>query len=325
MSPPQPRLQPIAAAGFAHLSQAARSDCLAGAARQKRHDVTKIGIIGGSGIYDMDGLEDATWVAVDSPWGTPSDAMLTGRLDGVDMVFLPRHGRGHVHSPTDVPYRANIDALKRLGVTHVVSVSACGSFREEMAPGDFVIVDQFIDRTFARAKSFFSAGCVAHVSVAHPTCPHLSDACHTAARDAGITVHAGGTYLAMEGPQFSSRAESVMYKSWGCDVIGMTNMPEAKLAREAELCYASVAMVTDYDSWHPDHGAVDVAEVIATLQGNGTKAADMIRRLPALTGGLATVCGAGCQTALDNAIMTAPSKRDPALLAKLDAVAGRVL
>ena len=286
---------------------------------------TKIGIIGGSGIYQMDALQDAKWISIDSPWGVPSDDVLTGRLDGVEMVFLPRHGRGHVHSPTQVPYRANIDALKRIGVTDIISVSACGSFREEMAPGDFVIVDQFIDRTFAREKSFFGTGCVAHVSVAHPTCPRLSTACATAARDAGITVHEGGTYLAMEGPQFSSQAESQMYRAWGCDVIGMTNMPEAKLAREAEICYASVAMVTDYDSWHPDHGAVDVASVIATLQGNGTKAQDLVSRLPGLLGPDRDPCPHGCDRALEYALMTAPDKRDPALMAKLDAVAGRVL
>ena len=216
---------------------------------------TMIAVIGGSGIYDIDGLEGAEWTTVKSPWGAPSDQILTGRFDGVKMAFLPRHGRGHVHSPTDVPYRANIDALKRLGATDVISVSACGSFREEMAPGDFVIVDQFIDRTFAREKSFFASGCVAHVSVAHPTCPRLSDACEEAARAAGIKTHRGGTYLAMEGPQFSSMAESKMYREvWAADVIGMTNMPEAKLAREAELCYASIAMVTDFDSRHPDHG-----------------------------------------------------------------------
>ncbi len=286
---------------------------------------TKIGIIGGSGIYNMGGLENAAWVTVESPWGTPSDAFLTGQLHGVEMVFLPRHGRGHVHSPTTVPYRANIDALKRLGVTDLVSVSACGSFREEMAPGDFVIVDQFIDRTFAREKSFFGTGCVAHVSVAHPTCERLCDACETAGRDAGINIHRGGTYLAMEGPQFSSMAESKLYRDWGCDVIGMTNMPEAKLAREAEFCYASVAMVTDYDSWHPDHGAVDVSDVIKTLQGNGTKAQDLVSRLPALLGPDRVICPHGCDRALEYAVMTAPDKRDPALLAKLDAVAGRVL
>lgn len=287
---------------------------------------TKIGIIGGSGIYDIDGLDRAEWISVDSPWGQTSDDMLSGALDDVPMVFLPRHGRGHVYSPTTVPYRANIDALKRVGVTDVISISACGSFRKEMAPGDFVFVDQFIDRTFAREKSFFGTGCVAHVSVAHPTCPRLSDACETAARKAGITTHRGGTYLAMEGPQFSSQAESHMYRDrWGCDVIGMTNMPEAKLAREAELCYASVAMVTDYDSWHPDHGAVDVSDVIRTLQGNGTKARDLVKGLPTLLGNERTPCPHGCDRALEYAIMTAPDKRDPALVAKLDAVAGRVL
>ncbi|MEP5152153.1 S-methyl-5'-thioadenosine phosphorylase [Planktotalea sp.] len=287
---------------------------------------TMIGVIGGSGIYDIDGLEDAKWQSVDSAWGTPSDEILTGSLNGVKMAFLPRHGRGHVHSPTTVPYRANIDALKRIGVTDVISVSACGSFRDEMAPGDFVIVDQFIDRTFAREKSFFSTGCVAHVSVAHPTCPRLSEACHTAAKDAGIKVHMGGTYLAMEGPQFSTLAESKMYReSWGADVIGMTNMPEAKLAREAELCYASVAMITDYDSWHPDHGEVDVTAIIATLMGNSEKGRDLVKRLPALLGAEREDCEHGCDKALEFAVMTAPEKRDPELVAKLDAVAGRVL
>ncbi|MEL6617596.1 MAG: S-methyl-5'-thioadenosine phosphorylase [Pseudomonadota bacterium] len=287
---------------------------------------TKIAVIGGSGIYDIDGLEQATWTTVDTPWGAPSDQILTGTQDGVDMAFLPRHGRGHVHSPTTVPYRANIDALKRLGVTDVISISACGSFRNNMAPGDFVIVDQFIDRTFAREKSFFGAGCVAHVSVAHPTCPRLSAACLTAARDAGITVHDGGTYLAMEGPQFSTLAESRMYRdSWGADVIGMTNMPEAKLAREAELCYASVAMITDYDSWHPDHGEVDVTQIIQTLMGNADKGRSLVRGLPALLGPDRAPCPHGCDHALEYAILTAPEARDPAMVARLDAVAGRVL
>jgi len=287
---------------------------------------TMIGVIGGSGIYDIDGLEGAAWQTVDTPWGAPSDQILTGVLGGVKMAFLPRHGRGHVHSPTDVPYRANIDALKRLGVTDVISVSACGSFREEMAPGDFVVVDQFIDRTVNREKSFFGSGFVAHVSVAHPTCPRLGAACLQAARDAGITVHDGGTYLAMEGPQFSSLAESKMYReSWGCDVIGMTNMPEAKLAREAELCYASVAMITDYDSWHPDHGEVDVTEIIATLTGNADKARTLVGSLPALLGAQRDPCPHGCDRALEYAVMTAPEKRDSAMIAKLDAVAGRIL
>jgi 5'-methylthioadenosine phosphorylase len=287
---------------------------------------TMIGVIGGSGIYDIDGLEEASWTTVDSPWGAPSDAILTGTLGGVRMAFLPRHGRGHVHSPTTVPYRANIDALKRIGVTDVISVSACGSFKEEVAPGDFVVVDQFIDRTFGREKSFFGTGCVAHVSVAHPTCPRLGDACFTAAKDAGITIHKGGTYLAMEGPQFSTLAESRMYREvWGCDVIGMTNMPEAKLAREAELCYASIAMVTDYDSWHPDHGEVDITDIIKTLTGNADKGREMVRRLPALLGVERAPCPHGCDRALEYALLTAPEKRDPALMAKLDAVAGRLL
>ena len=287
---------------------------------------TMIAGMGGSGIFDIDGLEEARWQAVETPWGAPSDEILTGILDGVKMAFLPRHGRGHVHSPSSVPYRANIDALKRLGVTDVISVSACGSFREELAPGHFVIVDQFIDRTVLREKSFFGAGFVAHVSIAHPTCPRLSDACETAARDAGIDVHRGGTYLAMEGPQFSTLAESKMYRdAWGCDVIGMTNMPEARLAREAELCYASVAMITDYDSWHPDHGEVDISDIIATLSGNADKGRELVKRLPALLGADRTPCPHGCDRALEYAVLTAPEKRDPAMIAKLDAVAGRVL
>ncbi len=287
---------------------------------------TMIGVIGGSGIYEIDGLEGAEWVSVASPWGVPSDQVLTGRLNGVAMAFLPRHGRGHVHSPTTVPYRANIDALKRLGVTDVVSVSACGSFRDEMAPGDFVIVDQFIDRTFARDKSFFGTGCVAHVSVAHPTCDRLGRMAGEAAEAAGARVHRGGTYLAMEGPQFSTLAESRMYReTWGCDVIGMTNMPEAKLAREAELCYASVAMVTDYDSWHPDHGEVDVTEIIKTLTGNAEKGRKLAAGLPERLGSGRPTCPHGCDRALEFAILTQPDNRDPALVSKLDAVAGRLL
>ena len=287
---------------------------------------TVIGVIGGSGIYEIDGLDDARWVHVESPWGLPSDEILTGTLEGVKMAFLPRHGRGHVHSPTTVPYRANIDALKRLGVTDVVSVSACGSFREEMAPGDFVIVDQFIDRTFAREKSFFGTGCVAHVSVAHPTCARLGAVCADAALTAGAKVHQGGTYLAMEGPQFSSLAESRMYREvWCCDVIGMTNMPEAKLAREAELCYASVAMITDYDSWHPDHGEVDVTEIIKTLMGNAEKGRALAADLPGRLGATRAACPHGCDHALEYAILTQPDARDPEVVAKLDAIAGRVL
>ena len=287
---------------------------------------TMIGVIGGSGVYEIDGLEEARWQPVETPWGAPSDEILTGRLGGAAMAFLPRHGRGHVHSPTTVPYRANIDALKRLGVTDVISVSACGSFREEFAPGHFVIVDDFIDRTVAREKSFFGTGCVAHVSVAHPTCARLGAACAEAAAASGVSVHRGGTYLAMEGPQFSSVAESKMYREvWGADVIGMTNMPEAKLAREAELCYASVAMVTDYDSWHPDHGAVDISDIIATLTGNADKARALVKGLPERLGAARTPCPHGCDRALEFAVLTAPEARDPALVAKLDAVAGRVL
>lgn len=288
--------------------------------------MTKIGIIGGSGLYDIDGLQDASWETVDTPWGAPSDALRVGRLGDVEMVFLPRHGRGHVHSPSTVPYRANIDALKRLGVTDVISVSACGSFRENMAPGDFVVVSDFIDRTFAREKSFFGTGCVAHVSVAHPVCARLGDACAAAANAAGVTVHRGGTYLAMEGPQFSSLAESKLYREvWGCDVIGMTNMPEAKLAREAELCYASVAMITDYDSWHPDHGSVEISDIIATLGGNSKAAKTMVADIPARLGKERKQCECGCDRALEHAIMTPSDARDPAVVAKLDAVAGRVL
>ncbi|QXT40894.1 S-methyl-5'-thioadenosine phosphorylase [Gymnodinialimonas ceratoperidinii] len=283
-----------------------------------------LAIIGGSGLYQIDGMEEAAWRSVESPFGTPSDEILTGRLGAVRLSFLPRHGRGHVHSPTDVPYRANIDALKRIGVTDVVSVSACGSFREEMAPGDFVIVDPFIDRTFAREKSFFGSGCVAHVSLAEPVCPELSTTARAAAEAAGVRVHDCGTYLAMEGPQFSTLAESRMYRAWGCDVIGMTNMPEAKLAREAELCYASVAMITDYDSWHPEHGAVEITQIIETLKGNAEAARSMVTGIARALSEKPS-CEAGCDRALEHAVMTAPEKRDPQVAAKLDAVAGRVL
>lgn len=286
---------------------------------------TMIGVIGGSGVYQIEGLEGASWVKVRTPWGKPSDEVLVGRLDGVPMAFLPRHGRGHVHSPSSVPYRANIHALKSLGCTDVVAVSAVGSLRSDFRPGDFVIVDQYIDRTFARDKSFFGPGCVAHVSLAHPTCPRLGAAAAGAARKAGVTVHQGATYLAMEGPQFSTLAESRLYRSWGADVIGMTGMPEAKLAREAELCYASVAMVTDYDCWHQDHGAVDVAQVIATLNANAGHARALVAGLPALLGADRAPCPHGCDRALDHAVMTAPALRDPDLVAQLSVVAGRVL
>jgi 5'-methylthioadenosine phosphorylase len=283
-----------------------------------------IGVIGGSGVYNIDGLEGASWVKVKSPWGRPSDEVLLGRLGGTPMAFLPRHGRGHVETPSSINYRANIDALKRLGCTDVVAVSAVGSLREDYAPGDFVLVDQYIDRTFAREKSFFGPGCVGHVSLAEPTCARLGAACLAAAEAAGVKVHPRATYLAMEGPQFSTRAESLLYRQWGADVIGMTGMPEAKLAREAELCYASLAMVTDYDCWHEGHGAVDVSVVIATLMANADAARNTVSRLPAFLPERET-CPHGCDHALSHAIMTAPEKRDAELLAKLDAVAGRVL
>lgn len=284
-----------------------------------------LGIIGGSGVYQMDGLENARWERVDSPFGDPSDALLFGTLAGDDVVFLPRHGRGHRLPPTEVNYRANIDALKRAGATQVLSVSAVGSFREDLPPGTFVIVDQFIDRTFAREKSFFGKGLVAHVSVAKPVCGRLGDALEAAAAEAGIRAVRGGTYLAMEGPQFSSLAESKMYRSWGCDVIGMTNMPEAKLAREAELCYATVAMVTDFDCWHPDHDEVQVEDVVRVLVANADRARSMIRAVTPRLHPRPEVCPRGCDRALETAILTAPEARDPDLARRLDAVAGRVL
>jgi 5'-methylthioadenosine phosphorylase len=285
---------------------------------------TVLGIIGGSGVYDIAGLENARWQRVASPWGEPSDELLFGTFKGVDLVFLPRHGRGHIQTPTSINYRANIDALKRAGVTDVISLSACGSFKEELAPGTFVIVDQFIDRTHNREKSFFGPGFVAHVSMAHPVCAKLSKALAEAARDANIRHAVGGTYLAMEGPQFSSLAESLLYKSWGCSVIGMTAMPEAKLAREAELPYALVAMVTDYDCWHPSHDHVTVDQVIKVLTGNAENARKLVMAV-ALKLGPQRQPSPGIDNVLDTAFITAPEKRDPALFSKLDAVAGRVL
>ena len=284
-----------------------------------------IGVIGGSGVYDIDGLENVRWETVESPFGKPSDQLMFGRLAGVDLVFLPRHGRGHPLSPTDINFRANIDALKRAGVTDVVSVSAVGSFREELAPGTFVIVDQFIDRTFERRQTFFGEGMVAHVSMAHPVCARLGDRLETAARSLNIPMARGGTYLAMEGPQFSSLAESELYRSWGCSVIGMTNMPEARLSREAEMCYATVAMVTDYDCWHPDHDNVEVGDIIRVLVSNAGKARDLVRAVVPMFGDRPATCPHGCDRALETALITAPEARDPAMLAKLDAVAGRVL
>lgn len=284
-----------------------------------------IGVIGGSGVYEIDGLTNTEWRQIVSPFGMPSDALLFGELDGQQIVFLPRHGRGHQVPPSGLNFRANIDAMKRAGVTEILSISAVGSLKEEYAPGHFVLVDQFIDRTFARQKTFFEEGCVAHVSLADPVCSRLGDHISGALSDTGIEYTRGGTYMVMEGPQFSTRAESNLYRSWGCDVIGMTNMPEAKLAREAEMCYATVAMVTDYDCWHEDHDDVTVEAVIKTLHGNADKARVMIKSVvPRLSGRIDT-CEAGCHTALDFAIITPPDARDPDAVAKLDAVAHRVL
>ncbi|MDA1097379.1 MAG: S-methyl-5'-thioadenosine phosphorylase [Proteobacteria bacterium] len=289
------------------------------------HPAPVLGVIGGSGLYEMDGLSDTRWRSIESPWGEPSDELLFGSLDGVQMVFLPRHGRGHVQSPSSINYRANIDAMKRAGVTDIVSLSACGSFKEELPPGTFVVIDQFIDRTFAREKSFFGAGMAAHVSMAHPVNARIGDWCEQAAREIGIPVHRGGTYLCMEGPQFSSLAESNLYRQWGCHVIGMTNMPEAKLAREAEIPYATVAMVTDFDCWHPDHDAVQVDDIIRVLMDNADHARALVKLVAPRMRARPAVCPSGDDQALQMALITSPEKRDPAVLAKLDAVAGRVL
>ena len=286
---------------------------------------TVLGLIGGSGIYEIPGLENPRWESVSGPWGAPSDQLLTGRFAGVDMVFLPRHGRGHIQTPTSINYRANIDALKRIGVTDVISVSACGSLKEELPPGTFVMADQFIDRTFAREKSFFGPGFVAHVPMAHPVCPRLQGALLDAAREQKISHDADGSYICIEGPQFSTMAESELYRSWGCSVIGMTAMPEAKLAREAELPYAIVAMVTDYDCWHPDHDSVTVDAVVKVMKGNAENARKLIMAVAPKLGPERQSCPMGVETMLDMAVMTAPDKRDPALMAKLDAVAGRIL
>jgi 5'-methylthioadenosine phosphorylase len=284
-----------------------------------------IGVIGGSGVYDIDGLADVRREIVASPFGEASDAVLRGTLNGQEVVFLPRHGRGHRVPPSQLNFRANIDVLKRCGVTEIISLSAVGSLREDLPPGTFVIVDQFIDRTFARHKSFFEKGVVAHVSMADPVCRRLGDRIRVAANSVGIECHRGGTYLVMEGPQFSTRAESELYRSWGCDVIGMTNMPEAKLAREAEMCYATVAMVTDFDCWHPDHDDVTVEQVVKVLLGNGEKGRRLVGALVPLLAGRGDSCPHGCHRVLDTAIITAPDARDPDVVRRLDAVAGRVL
>jgi 5'-methylthioadenosine phosphorylase len=286
---------------------------------------TILGVIGGSGVYEIDGLADAQWIAVETPWGTPSDQFLTGTLDGQKIVFLPRHGRGHVVSPTGLAARANIDAMKRLGVTDIVSVGAVGSFKEELSPGTFVVVDQYIDRTIHRHRSFFGDGLVAHVSLAHPTCKRLSGLIAEALEAEDIAHSLGGTYLVMEGPQFSTLAESHLYRSWNCDVIGMTAMPEARLAREAEICYVTVAMVTDYDCWHEEHGAVTVDAILKVLAENAENARRLIGALAPRVAARGELCVAGCDRALDHALITAPDKRDPDLIARLDAVAGRVL
>jgi len=284
-----------------------------------------LGVIGGSGVYEIDGLLNKRWEKIHSSFGEPSDSLLFGELDGQKMVFLPRHGRNHTIPPSEINYRANIDALKRAGVTDVISVSAVGSLRENLKPGMFVIVDQFIDRTFERKKSFFGAGLVAHVSMAHPVCNRLGDHIEKIAKEAEITAVRGGVYIAMEGPQFSSVAESELYRSWGCDVVGMTNMPEAKLAREAELCYVSIAMVTDYDCWHPHHDDVSVEAMIKVLMDNADNARSLVKKVALLIGSDTSGEKCNCKESLNNAIITQPGARDIKLVKKLEAVAGRVL
>jgi 5'-methylthioadenosine phosphorylase len=284
-----------------------------------------LGIIGGSGVYDLPGLANVVERHIKSPWGEPSAALRIGDIAGLPVVFLPRHGKGHHLSPSDIDYRANIDVLKRAGVTDLVSLSACGSFKDDLPPGTFVLVDQFIDRTHGRAASFFGKGCVAHVSMAHPVSPRLRIHLAAAAEAEGIAVARSGTYVCMEGPQFSTLAESLTYQRLGYAVIGMTNMPEAKLAREAEICYATVAMVTDFDCWHPDHDAVTVQDIIKVLNANADKAKRLVARLARDFPRQHEPCPIGSDRSLDNAIITAPEARDPTLMARLDAVAGRLL
>ena len=284
-----------------------------------------VGVIGGSGLYDIPGLTRTEWRRIESPFGEPSDALLFGELGGQRLVFLPRHGRGHRVPPSKINFRANIDALKRAGVTEIISISAVGSLRADLGPGTFVITDQFIDRTWMRERSFFDVGLVAHVSMAHPVCSRLGDRLAAAAADLRLPHQRGGTYIVMEGPQFSSMAESELYRSWGCHVIGMTNMPEAKLAREAEMCYATVAMVTDYDCWHDEHDHVTVEQVVRVLLENADHARALVARTAPTLSGRTVACLAGCHRALDHAIITQPAARDPAMVARLDAVAGRVL
>jgi 5'-methylthioadenosine phosphorylase len=292
---------------------------------QPASEKSVIGIIGGSGVYDIAALQDKQWRKIESSFGEPSDECLFGHLDGQPMVFLPRHGRGHKILPSAINYRANIDALKRAGVTDLISVSAVGSLKESLPPGTFVIVDQFIDRSFAREKSFFGTGLVAHVSMAHPVCGRIGDHLETAARQLQLPVVRNGTYLVMEGPQFSTLAESNLYRQWGCDVIGMTNMPEAKLAREAEICYASVAMVTDFDCWHPDHAAVTVDAIIQVLLANADNARSLVQAVTPALAADAHAAACACRHSLEYALITAPQARDPELAKQLAAVAGRVL
>ena len=284
-----------------------------------------LGVIGGSGVYEINGLQNKRWKKVSSSFGEPSDELLFGDLNGQEMVFLPRHGRGHRIPPSEINYRANIDALKRAGVTEIISVSAVGSLKEELKPGMFVIVDQFIDRTFAREKSFFTSGLVAHVSMANPVCSRLGNHIQSAAKSIGIEIVRGGVYIAMEGPQFSSIAESELYRSWGCDVVGMTNMPEAKLAREAEMCYVSVAMVTDYDCWHTEHDNVSVDAMIKVLSANADNARSLVKASSEAISYDQLSSNCSCKSSLENAIITSPDSRDQELVKKLDAVAGRLL
>jgi 5'-methylthioadenosine phosphorylase len=284
-----------------------------------------LGIIGGSGLYNLNGLKNTEWIKVDTPWGNPSDEILIGELNGLKINFLPRHGRGHIHSPSTIPYKQNIFALKKLGVSDILSVSACGSLREDLVPGDFVLVDQFIDRTYLREKSFFGKGCVAHVSLANPTCNRLSKIIFDIGKKINIKIHFGGTYLTMEGPQFSTLAESKLYKeNWKCDVIGMTNMPEAKLAREAEICYTSLSMVTDFDCWHPDHESVEVSDIIQTLTNNSSKAQNLIENLPTELIKNRDKCNLGCNNSLDNALITSPEKRNKKIINDLEIILKRL-
>ncbi len=285
-----------------------------------------LGIIGGSSRYHLEDMQNPQWIPVETPWGAPSSDLLYGELEGTSVVFLPRHGSGHRIPPSEINYRANVDALKQFGVRDLVSVSACGSFCEEMAPGHFVVVDQFVDRTRSRASSFFGTGCVAHIPFARPVCARLAALLAEAARQAGATVHDGGTYVAIEGPQFSTLAESKLFREVvGCHVVGMTNLPEARLAREAEICYATLAMVTDYDCWHPEHGDIDINAIVSVMHANAETAKRTIHRVASAHDPDREICPMGCERALEYAVITQPEDRDPALAERLRTVAGRVL